>query len=348
MIRVDDYDFELPEELIAQTPLKDRDKSRLMVVDKHGSTPEDYIFTDLIDLLDENDVLVFNDSKVIPARLYGHREGKEELVEFLLLKEEGDNKWQCLCKPGKKAKVGTRFYFGDELSLIVDDIDEEGLRYVTLEYNGILYEILERLGTMPLPPYIHEKLEDQSMYQTVYAKDPGSAAAPTAGLHFTKDLMKKLEEKGVEQYFITLNVGLGTFKPVSSEYIEDHKMHEELYTISEETASKINEAKGKNKNIVAVGTTTIRTLESATDENGILQPGSKWTNIFIYPGYKFKIVDKLITNFHLPKSTLLMLISAIMGRENAIEAYKVAVKRRYRFFSFGDAMFIRWGMYEFF
>ena len=340
MIRVDDYDFDLPEELIAQTPLKERDKSRLMVVDKKGSEPKDYVFSDLVDLLDEGDILVFNDSRVIPARLFGHRKDKEEKVEFLLLKELGDDRWQCLSKPGKKAKVGTEFFFGDELSLVVDEVDEEGLRYVTLKYDGILYEILDRLGTMPLPPYIHEKLEDQEMYQTVYAKDPGSAAAPTAGLHFTDELLEKLKNKGIEELFITLNVGLGTFRPVTSEFIEDHKMHEELYTVSEEVAAKINAAKKAGKKVVAVGTTTIRTLESAADENGEVRAGSRWTNIFIYPGYKFKVVDKLITNFHLPKSTLLMLISAVMGRENALHAYKIAVDRKYSFFSFGDAMFI--------
>lgn len=340
MIKLSDYDFDLPEELIAQTPLKERDKSRLMVVDKKGSEPKDYIFSDLVDLLDEGDILVFNDSRVIPARLYGHRKDKDERVEFLLLKELGDNKWQTMCKPGKKAKPGTEFFFGDELSLVVDDIDEEGLRYVTLKYDGILYEILERLGTMPLPPYIHEELKDQEMYQTVYSKDPGSAAAPTAGLHFTDELLDKLKEKGIEELFITLNVGLGTFKPVTTENVEDHKMHEELYTVTPEVAEKINLAKKNGKKVVAVGTTTIRTLESAADENGIVKPGSRWTNIFIYPGYKFKVVDKLITNFHLPKSTLIMLISAIMGRENALNAYKIAVERKYRFFSFGDAMLI--------
>lgn len=339
--RLDDYDFDLPEELIAQHPLERRDSSRLMLVDKKGSEPKDYVFHDILELLTPNDFLVMNNSKVIPARIYGHRKDKDERVEFLLLKETDKDIWQALVKPGKKAKIGSKFSFDDELFLEVIDIMDDGVRLVKLSYEGLLIEVLERIGTMPLPPYIHEKLEDQSRYQTVYANIPGSAAAPTAGLHFTNELIAELEKKGVEHEYIELKVGLGTFKPVSEENIEDHHMHSEWYSISENAANRINNAKAAGKNIVAVGTTSIRTLESATDDNGVLHAGSSNTNIFIFPGYNFKMVDSLITNFHLPKSTLIMLISAFMGRENALNAYKKAVERRYRFFSFGDAMFIR-------
>lgn len=340
MIDINDYDFELPEDLIAQHPLEKRDDSKLLVYDREKQSITDKHFSDIVDLLDEGDILVLNNSKVIPARIYGCREGKDESVEFLLLHEVEKDIWTCLCKPGKKAKVGSIFYFGDKLSIEVLSYDEEGIRTVKMHYNDVLLEILEEIGTMPLPPYIHEKLKDQNRYQTVYAKIPGSAAAPTAGLHFTEDLIKRIKEKGIEMEYITLNVGLGTFKPVTERNAENHKMHEEEYYISEEVADKINHAKKSGKKIVAIGTTTVRTLESAV-KDGELQAGHHSTSIFIYPGYKFKMVDSLVTNFHLPKSTLIMLVSAIIGREKTLEIYKYAVNNRYRFFSFGDAMFIR-------
>lgn len=340
MININDYDFDLPEELIAQHPLEHRDDSKLLFYNRDNKTISDKKFSDIVDLLDNGDILVLNNSKVIPARIFGARQGKNEKVEFLLLNEVEKDIWKCLCKPGKKAKIGTKFYFGERLSAEVLDFDEEGIRTIKMYYDGVLLEILEEIGTMPLPPYIHEKLEDQNRYQTVYAKIPGSAAAPTAGLHFTNELLQKIKDKGIEVEYITLNVGLGTFKPVTEENAENHKMHEEDYFITEDVANKINLAKKNGKKIVAVGTTTVRTLESAV-KDGVLQSGHHSTNIFIYPGYEFKIVDSLITNFHLPKSTLIMLVSAIIGRENTLDIYKYAVDNKYRFFSFGDAMFIR-------
>lgn len=340
MININDYDFELPQEQIAQHPLEHRDNSKLLVYSRKEDNIQDQKFSDIVDFLEEGDVLVMNNSKVIPARIFGSRYGKDEKVEFLLLNEVEKDVWRCLCKPGKKAKIGSKFYFGDKLTIDVLDFDEEGIRTVKMNYDGVLLEILEEIGTMPLPPYIHEKLEDQDRYQTVYAKIPGSVAAPTAGLHFTEDLIEKIKAKGIEIEYVTLNVGLGTFKPVTEENAEDHKMHEEDYFITEEVADKINTAKKNGKRIVAVGTTTVRTLESAV-KDGVIESGHHSTNIFIYPGYEFKIVDALITNFHLPKSTLIMLVSAIIGREKTLDIYKYAVENKYRFFSFGDAMFIR-------
>lgn len=340
MININDYDFELPQEQIAQHPLEHRDNSKLLVYNRKEDNILDQKFSDIVDFLEEGDVLVMNNSKVIPARIFGSRYGKDEKVEFLLLNEVEKDVWRCLCKPGKKAKIGSKFYFGDKLTIDVLDFDEEGIRTVKMNYDGVLLEILEEIGTMPLPPYIHEKLEDQGRYQTVYAKIPGSVAAPTAGLHFTEDLIEKIKAKGIEIEYVTLNVGLGTFKPVTEENAEDHKMHEEDYFITDEVAEKINTAKKNGKRIVAVGTTTVRTLESAV-KDGVIESGHHSTNIFIYPGYEFKIVDALITNFHLPKSTLIMLVSAIIGREKTLDIYKYAVENQYRFFSFGDAMFIR-------
>ena len=340
MIDINDYDFHLPEELIAQHPLERRDDSKLLCYYKDQDKIIDKKFSDIADLLDEGDILVLNNSRVIPARIYGSRENKDESVEFLLLHEKEKDIWECLVKPGKKAKVGSKFYFGDKLMLEVLSFDEEGIRTVKMHYKGVLLEILEEIGTMPLPPYIHEKLKDQERYQTVYSKIPGSAAAPTAGLHFTNELLEKIKYKGIELEYITLNVGLGTFKPVTEQDASKHKMHSEDYFISEEVAEKINNAKANGKKIVAVGTTTVRTLESAV-ENGKLIPGHHSTDIYIYPGYEFKMIDSLITNFHLPKSTLIMLVSALIGREKTLDIYKYAVENRYRFFSFGDAMFIR-------
>jgi S-adenosylmethionine:tRNA ribosyltransferase-isomerase len=341
-MQVKDFDFDLPEELIAQTPLEKRDNSRMLVLDKKTGEIEHKNFYDLIDLLDENDVLVLNDTKVIPARLYGVKEETNALIEILMLKECENNTWECLAKPAKRVKVGTVISFGDGLlkAKCIRE-DNEGIRVFKLEYEGILYEILDKLGEMPLPPYIHEKLEDKNRYQTVYAKNIGSAAAPTAGLHFTKELMEKLKEKGVQIAYVTLHVGLGTFRPVAVEDINDHKMHSEFYMMNKETADLLNKAKKEGKRIISVGTTSTRTLETIVNLYGEFKECSGWTDIFIYPGYEFKAINALITNFHLPKSTLVMLVSALAGRKNILNAYQEAINNKYRFFSFGDSMFIK-------
>lgn len=340
-MRTEDFDYNLPEELIAQHPADKRDFSRLMVVDRKTGKREDKHFYDIIDYLNEGDLLVMNDTRVIPARLFGHREGKEEKIEVFLLENVEDDKWEVLVKPGKKMKIGTKCIFSDELSLEVIDIKEDGNRIVEFFYDGIFQEILDRLGNMPLPPYIKEKLKDKERYQTVYSKNPGSVAAPTAGLHFTKELLKKIEEKGVKLAYITLNVGLGTFRPVKVDDVKNHKMHSEFYQISKETADLINETKKNNKRIISTGTTTTRTLESVYKKNGQIKEDSGWTDIFIYPGFEFKVIDCQITNFHLPKSTLIMLVSALASKEIILDAYKDAVDKKYRFFSFGDAMFLK-------
>ena len=338
----DDFDYELPEELIAQTPLKVRDSSRLMVLDKKTGDVEHKKFTDILDYLVPGDVLVLNDTKVLPARLIGVKEETGAVIEILLLKNISGDEWECLVKPARRVKTGTIVSFGDG-KLKAECIGEfdEGIRHFRLLYSGILMEILEELGTMPLPPYIHEKLDDQSRYQTVYAKEVGSAAAPTAGLHFTKDLLEKISDKGITICYITLHVGLGTFRPVSVSNVEEHEMHSEFYSMKKEVADILNLAKKEGRRIIAVGTTTTRTLETIMSEFGTFKEVSGWTKIFIYPGYEFKGIDALITNFHLPKSTLVMLVSALAGRENILNAYKIAVKEKYRFFSFGDAMFIK-------
>lgn len=340
-MRTEDFDYNLPEELIAQHPADKRDFSRLMVVDRKTGKREDKHFYDIIDYLNEGDLLVMNDTRVIPARLFGHRKGKEEEIEVFLLENIEDDKWEVLVRPGKKMKIGTKCIFSDELSLEVIDIKEDGNRIVEFFYNGIFQEILDRLGNMPLPPYIKEKLKDKERYQTVYSKNPGSVAAPTAGLHFTKELLKKIEEKGVKLAYITLNVGLGTFRPVKVDDVKNHKMHSEFYQISKETADLINETKKNNKRIISTGTTTTRTLESVYKKNGKIKEDSGWTDIFIYPGFEFKVIDCQITNFHLPKSTLIMLVSALASKEIILDAYKDAVDKKYRFFSFGDAMFLK-------
>lgn len=341
-MKVTDFDFYLPKELIAQCPLQKRDEARLMLLDKKTGEIENKVFKDIINYLDRGDCLVLNDTRVLPARLIGTKEDTGGKIEFLLLKRIENDKWETLVKPGKKAQIGTRFVFGEgELKAEVVHVEEDGNRIVNFEYEGIFEEVLDRLGQMPLPPYIKEKLEDKEMYQTVYSKEQGSAAAPTAGLHFTKELLKNIEEKGVNIAFLTLHVGLGTFRPVKVENIQEHNMHSEYYTMSKETADIINKTKVNGKTVIAVGTTSCRTLETIGDSNGEVREQSGWTDIFIYPGYKYKVVDKLITNFHLPQSTLIMLVSALAGRENIINAYDMAVKERYRFFSFGDAMFIK-------
>ena len=340
-MRTEDFDYNLPEELIAQHPADKRDFSRLMVVDRKTGQREDKHFYDIIDYLNEGDLLVMNDTRVIPARLFGHRPEKEEKIEVFLLENIEKDKWEVLVKPGKKMKIGTKCIFSDELSLEVIDIKEDGNRVVEFSYEGIFQEILDKLGNMPLPPYIKEKLKDKERYQTVYSKNPGSVAAPTAGLHFTKDLLKKIEDKGVKLAFITLNVGLGTFRPVKVDDVKNHKMHSEYYQISKETADLINETKKNNKRIISTGTTTTRTLESVFKKNGQIKEDSGWTDIFIYPGFEFNVIDCQITNFHLPKSTLIMLVSALANREIILDAYKDAVEKKYRFFSFGDAMFLK-------
>lgn len=340
MILTSDYDYELPNELIAQTPLTNRSESRLMVLDKKSKTYEHKKFSDIIDYLDENDVLVLNDTKVIPARLYGNKIDTNALIEVLLLKDLGNNIWEALARPQRRVKIGSVISFGDgRLKAKCIEKADMGICKFELIYDGILVEILDSLGEMPLPPYIHEKLNDKDRYQTVYAKNPGSAAAPTAGLHFTPELLEKIKAKGIEIVYVTLHVGLGTFRPVEEDDLTNHVMHSEYYEISKEAADKLNDAKAKGKRIVAVGTTSTRTLESAYD-NGFKECCNN-TSIFIYPGYKFKAIDAQITNFHLPKSTLIMLISAFAGREFVLDAYKEAVNEKYRFFSFGDAMFIK-------
>ncbi|HOQ38579.1 MAG TPA: tRNA preQ1(34) S-adenosylmethionine ribosyltransferase-isomerase QueA [Acetivibrio sp.] len=341
-MKVSDFYYDLPEELIAQEPIPDRQMSRLLVLDKNTGSMEHRIFKDILEYINEGDCLVLNDTRVIPARLLGEKEGTGGKIEFVLLKKMENDVWEVILKPGKRAKPGSRFAFGDgALKAEVLQIVEEGNRLVRFEYDGVFEEVLDRVGIVPLPPYITKRLEDSERYQTVYSKHKGSAAAPTAGLHFTKELLKEIENKGVDIAYVTLHVGLGTFRPVKVEVIEEHKMHSEYYSINEEDCRKINTAKEKGKRVIAVGTTSCRVLETVGDENGRVNPKSGWTDIFIYPGYKFKVVDALITNFHLPESTLIMLVSALAGREKIMEAYKTAVKERYRFFSFGDAMFIK-------
>ena len=336
-----DFYYELPEELIAQDPLEDRSSSRLLVLDKESGAVSHHVFKDVIDYLNEGDCLVINDTKVLPARLIGAKVGTDAKIEVLLLKRKENNIWETLVKPGKKAKIGTKIRFGDGLLMgEVVDIVEEGNRLIQFTYEGIFEEILDQLGQMPLPPYITHHLEDKNRYQTVYAEHTGSAAAPTAGLHFTPELLEKIEEKGVHIARVTLHVGLGTFRPVKVDEITDHHMHSEFFQIEEEAATKINRAKDTGKKVICVGTTSCRTVESAADETGHLKACSGWTEIFIYPGYQFKVLDSLITNFHLPESTLVMLVSALAGREHVLAAYEEAVKERYRFFSFGDAMMI--------
>jgi len=341
-MRTDDFDFNLPEELIAQTPIEKRDNSRLLVVDRKNNSLEHKHFTDVIDYLEEGDCLVLNDTKVMPARLYGVKEETNAVIEVLLLKDLGDNHWECLTKPAKRIKVGTVVSFGNGL-LKAECIScgEEGIRTFKLIYAGILYEILDQLGEMPLPPYIHEKLEDKDRYQTVYAKNVGSAAAPTAGLHFTNDLLKKIQDKNINIVYVTLHVGLGTFRPVSVEDVTTHKMHSEFYVMSKEAAEVLNKTKQLGKKIISVGTTSTRTLETIMNLYGEFKECSGWTDIFIYPGYKFKAVDNLITNFHLPKSTLVMLVSALATKELIMKAYNEAIINNYRFFSFGDSMLIK-------
>ncbi|MBO5324889.1 MAG: tRNA preQ1(34) S-adenosylmethionine ribosyltransferase-isomerase QueA [Lachnospiraceae bacterium] len=336
-----DFYFDLPEELIAQNPLLDRSSSRLLTLNKNDGNFEHHIFKDIVDYLNPGDCLVLNNTKVIPARLFGVKEETGAVVEFLLLKRKENDVWETLVKPGKKARPGMRFSFGDgQLKCEIVGLAEEGKRLVHFEYEGIWEEILDTLGEMPLPPYITHKLEDKNRYQTVYAKYEGSAAAPTAGLHFTNELLKQIADKGVDVAYVTLHVGLGTFRPVKEDNILEHHMHSEYYEITEEAADKINACKERGGRVVCVGTTSCRTVESAADENGRLKACCNNTEIFIYPGYKFKILDALITNFHLPESTLIMLVSALAGRENVLAAYEEAIKERYRFFSFGDAMYI--------
>lgn len=336
-----DFYFELPEELIAQHPLKQRDQSRLMLLSKDTGEVCHEHFYNLPEYLRPGDCLVLNNTRVIPARLLGIKEGTGGAIEFVLLHRRTQDDWEVILKPGRRAKVGSRFVFGDgELTAEVIKIVEGGNRIVRFSYEGIFEEVLDRLGNMPLPPYIREKLEDKERYQTVYSKHEGSAAAPTAGLHFTEELLKKIEQKGIDLAYITLHVGLGTFRPVKAEQIEGHHMHSEYYSVDQEAADKINAAKKRGGRVIAVGTTSVRTLESITGEDGFIAPASGWTDIFIYPGYRFKTIDALITNFHLSESTLLMLVSALAGRENILAAYQTAVEARYRFFSFGDSMFI--------
>ena len=347
MLKTHDFYYDLPEELIAQTPLERRDASRLMTLDRKTGEVAHRHFYDLVDLLQPGDCLVMNNSRVLPARLLGHREPTGGAVEVLLLKDQGSGVWECLTKPGRKTHTGTELSFGGgELTATVVGEKEDGNKLVQFHYEGIFLEVLERLGKMPLPPYIKEELEDGERYQTVYSKVNGSAAAPTAGLHFTRELLDKLAAKGVKEAYITLHVGLGTFRPVKAEEITEHHMHSEFCMISQETADMINETKRAGGRIVCVGTTSCRTLESLADENGFFHESSAWTDIFIYPGYRFKAMDALITNFHLPESTLVMLVSAFASREKILNAYNIAVQERYRFFSFGDAMFIGVGMSE--
>ena len=341
-MNVKDYDYDLPEELIAQDPLEDRSSSRLMVLDRQTGDVEHRHFTDILEYLHPGDCLVINNTKVIPARLFGVKEDTQAKIEVLLLKRKENDIWETLVKPGKKAKPGTKLVFGDGLlTAEVVDVVEEGNRLIQFHYDGIFEEILDQLGQMPLPPYITHQLKDKNRYQTVYAKYDGSAAAPTAGLHFTKELLQKVKDMGVDIAEVTLHVGLGTFRPVKVENVLDHHMHSEFYMVSQEAADKINRAKESGHRVIAVGTTSTRTLEAAADENGQLHETSGWTEIFIYPGYQFKVIDALITNFHLPQSTLVMLVSALAGREHVLHAYEIAVKERYRFFSFGDAMLIQ-------
>lgn len=341
-MKTSDFYYDLPERLIAQTPILDRSNSKLMVVDKKTGEIEHRIFKDIVNYLKKGDCLVLNDTRVIPARLIGSKLGTGGRVEFLLLKRNEDDTWETLVKPGKKAKIGSKIVFGEnKLIAEVVGMGDDGSRIVKFEYDGIFEEILDELGNMPLPPYITEKLDDRERYQTVYSRNNGSAAAPTAGLHFTDELLKQIEEMGVEIAFVTLHVGLGTFRPVKVDDVLNHKMHSEYFMVNDEAAQKINRAKQSGNRIICVGTTSCRTIESATDESGELGAISGWTDIFIYPGYKYRITDNLITNFHLPESTLIMLVSALSSRENILKAYNEAVKSEYRFFSFGDAMFLK-------
>lgn len=339
-MKLSDYNYELPEELIAQSPLEDRSSSKLMVMHRKNGEIEHKTFKDIIDYLNKGDCLILNNSKVLPARLFGESEKNKSLVEILLLNRIDKDTWEVLCKPGKKAKIASEFSFGNnKLKCKVIDITEQGNRIIRFEYEGIFEEILDELGEMPLPPYIHERLEDKNRYQTVYAKEEGSSAAPTAGLHFTKDILDKITAKGIEIAFLTLHVGLGTFRPVKVQNIEEHHMHSEYYKLTEEEAKKINKCKENGGRIIAVGTTSCRTLETIA-MNGEIRAQSGWTDIFIYEGFKFKAIDGLITNFHIPESTLIMLVSSFYNRESILHAYEEAVKLKYRFFSFGDCMFI--------
>ena len=351
-LKKSDYYYELPEELIAQTPAQKRDMSRLMILDKNTGNIEHRYFHDIVDYLKPGDALVLNNSKVIPARLFAKRYIKDETgkltdklgdthIEILLLKRHDEKTWECIVHPGKKVTEGTKLHFSDKLEATVTKVLDDGNRMIEFSYEGEFYSILDEVGEMPLPPYIHSRESAKDRYQTVYAKYEGSSAAPTAGLHFTKELLERIENMGVEIIYVTLHVGLGTFRPVKEDIITEHKMHSEFYTVSEESARRINEVKKNGGRVVCVGTTSCRTVESAADDNGIVHAGSRNTEIFIYPGYKFKVLDCLITNFHLPESTLVMLVSALAGRENILAAYKCAVENKYRFFSFGDAMFIK-------
>lgn len=340
-MKTDDFDYELPMELIAQTPLDKRDSSRLLVLDKKTGDITHEKFSNIIDYLNEDDVLVLNDTKVMPARIIGTKVDTGAVIELLMLKNIGDDNWEVLSKPAKRVHIGTIIKFSDKLKAECIGIKEEGIREFRFIYDGILYEILDELGEMPLPPYIHEKLKDKDRYQTVYAKNIGSAAAPTAGLHFTEELLTKIKNKGIKIEYITLHVGLGTFRPVSVDDVKNHKMHSEFYSMSSETADVLNSAKKNKRRIISVGTTTTRTLETIMNLYGEFRECSGWTDIFIYPGYEFKAIDSLITNFHLPKSTLIMLVSALAGKDLIMKAYSEAVKNKYRFFSFGDSMFIK-------
>jgi S-adenosylmethionine:tRNA ribosyltransferase-isomerase len=341
-VKVEDFDFHLPEELIAQTPLENRSESKLMVLDKNDGSTDHLHFKNIVDFLHEGDCLVLNDTRVLPARLFGQKEDTGANIEVLLLKQEDGDRWETLVKPAKRIRVGTEIVFGDgKLKATCVGLKDHGGRILEFQYEGIFYEVLDELGEMPLPPYIRERLEEQDRYQTVFARERGSAAAPTAGLHFTEELLDELREKGVHIAFITLHVGLGTFRPVSVDTIEEHDMHAEFYQVSEGTARLLNEVRANGGRIITVGTTSTRTLETIASKHGTFVEENGWTNIFIYPGYEFKGIDGLITNFHLPKSTLIMLVSAFAGQENVMHAYETAVKEKYRFFSFGDAMFIK-------
>ncbi len=341
-LKKSDFYFDLPEELIAQDPLEDRSSSRLLVLDKETGETSHHIFKEVINYLNPGDCLVLNNTKVIPARLIGHKEDTGAAIEVLLLKRKENDIWETLVKPGKKCEPGTKIVFGEGLlhATVLETV-EDGNRLIRFSYEGIFEEILDRLGEMPLPPYITHKLQDKNRYQTVYAKYEGSAAAPTAGLHFTKELLRQIEEKGIDIAYVTLHVGLGTFRPVKVDNILEHHMHSEFYQVTKEAADKINKAKKEGHRVICVGTTSCRTVESAADENGMVKEGCDNTEIFIYPGYKFKVLDALITNFHLPESTLVMLVSALAGREHILNAYEEAIREKYRFFSFGDAMLIK-------
>lgn len=338
-LKTSDFFYNLPEELIAQTPADPRDSSRMLVYNREHDTISHEHFYNIVDHLNKGDLLVINNTRVIPARIFGHMDGKQTTFEILLLKRLDYTRWEGIMRPARKARKGSVIKISDELSATVEDVGEYGIRTISFDFDGVFEDILDRVGNMPLPPYIHETLEDKERYQTVYSKIEGSAAAPTAGLHFTPDLMKKLEDKGVEFASVLLHIGLGTFRPVKAENILDHDMHTEYYEIDRENADKINRAKKEGRRVIAVGTTSVRTLESVADENGLVRECKGDTNIFIYPGYKFKAVDALITNFHLPESTLIMLVSALLGREKTLEIYNKAVEEKYRFFSFGDSCF---------